>query len=112
MLPLPNDTLPALCLHVIIEPMDVIVTHENADFDAVASQWAAARLFAPAVPYLSRRVNRNVQEFLSRYGKAMPFARFDEHPPRAIERMIVLDSQNVPSVKGADEQTTILFLDH
>jgi tRNA nucleotidyltransferase (CCA-adding enzyme) len=102
----------ALCLHVIIEPMDVIVTHENADFDAVASQWAAARLFAPAVPYLSRRVNRNVQEFLSRYGKAMPFARFDEHPPRAVERIIVVDSQNVPSVKGADEQTTILFIDH
>ncbi len=41
----------------------VILTHENADFDAIAALVAAARLYPEAVAVLPRRVNRNVRHF-------------------------------------------------
>ncbi|MBI3732359.1 MAG: CBS domain-containing protein, partial [Chloroflexi bacterium] len=92
--------------------MDVIVTHENADFDAVASLLAAARLYPTAAPLLPRRVNRNVQEFLTLYGEALPFHSLDEAVPEAIERVIAVDCQAIPSLKGLKPTATIHFIDH
>ena len=47
--------------------MLLILTHENADFDAVASQLAAHKLYPEGVPLLSWRLNRNVNQFLNLY---------------------------------------------
>jgi tRNA nucleotidyltransferase (CCA-adding enzyme) len=41
--------------------MEIILTHENADFDAIASLLGAQKLFPEAVPVLPRRINRNGQ---------------------------------------------------
>ena len=49
------------------ENMLLILTHENADFDAVASQVAAHKLYPEGVPLLSWRVNRNVEQFMALY---------------------------------------------
>lgn len=92
--------------------MDVIVTHENADFDAVASQLAAAKLYPSALPLLPRRLNRNVQDFLTLYGATLPFVSADDFPHNDIERLIVVDSQTVPSLKGISDATRIHFIDH
>ena len=51
--------------------MRVIQTHENADFDAVASLLAAHKLFPEATPVLPRRVNRNVRHFVNLYWEAL-----------------------------------------
>ena len=53
--------------------MQVILTHENADFDAIASLLAAHKLYPNAHPVLPHRVNRNVQAFLGLYGPGLPF---------------------------------------
>ena len=55
--------------------MQLILTHENADFDAIASQLAASKLYPEATPLLPRRVNRNVQQFLTLYWDVLPFTR-------------------------------------
>jgi tRNA nucleotidyltransferase (CCA-adding enzyme) len=55
--------------------MLLILTHENSDFDAVASQMAASKLYPEGVPLLSWRVNRNVNQFLTLYWDAFDFVR-------------------------------------
>ncbi len=43
----------------------LILTHENGDFDAIASLLAAHKLYPNGRPLLPRRVNRNVEQFLT-----------------------------------------------
>ncbi|HLF81709.1 MAG TPA: hypothetical protein VI410_08055, partial [Anaerolineales bacterium] len=49
--------------------MHLILTHDQADFDAVASLVAASLLEPQAVAVLPPRVNRNVRGFLTLYGE-------------------------------------------
>ena len=53
--------------------MHIILTHEQADFDALASLLGAHLLFENALPVLPRRMNRNVHAFLALYGVELPF---------------------------------------
>ena len=53
--------------------MQIILTHEHADFDAIASLLGAHKLYPTAVPVLPHRINRNVQAFLSLYRAELPF---------------------------------------
>jgi tRNA nucleotidyltransferase (CCA-adding enzyme) len=53
--------------------MHLIVTHDNADFDAIASLLGAAKLYPGAVPVIPRRINRNVRDFLHLYWDEFPF---------------------------------------
>jgi len=48
--------------------MHVILTHEQADFDAIGALLAARILNEQAYAVLPRRVNRNVRAFLNLYG--------------------------------------------
>jgi tRNA nucleotidyltransferase (CCA-adding enzyme) len=47
------------------DQMKVILTHENTDFDALASLLGASKLFPDAIPVLPRRINRNGEGFLA-----------------------------------------------
>jgi hypothetical protein len=47
--------------------MEVILTHENTDFDALASLLGAAKLYPQAKPVVPRRPNRNLRDFLTLY---------------------------------------------
>ena len=48
--------------------VQIILTHEQADFDALASLLGAYLLDELSVPVLPRRLNRNVRAFLTLYG--------------------------------------------
>ena len=48
--------------------MDAILTHENADFDALAALLGAKKIYPEAVAVLPRRLNRNVRDFCALYG--------------------------------------------
>ena len=52
--------------------MQLILTHENTDFDGLASQLAAWRLYPQALPVLPRRPNRNLRDFLTLYWDELP----------------------------------------
>ncbi|MBN1954245.1 MAG: CBS domain-containing protein [Anaerolineae bacterium] len=92
--------------------MEVILTHENADFDAIASLLGAHKLFPEAVPILPRRVNRNCRSFIALYGVGLSFHQADELPRRRIRRVILVDTQSLTTIKGMKRDTPVHVIDH
>ncbi|MBL8161436.1 MAG: CBS domain-containing protein, partial [Anaerolineae bacterium] len=89
-----------------------IVTHENADFDAAAALLAAARLHPGAVPLLPERSTQNVQRFVALYQNGLPFQSWRDVKPGDVTRMIVVDTQRVPQIKGLRAKLPTLIIDH
>ena len=92
--------------------MHLIVTHENADFDAVASLLGAVKLYPTARALLPNRLNRNVRDFLHLYGDDLPFLWPHELPQGKIARLTVVDTQHVPPLRGLDAHTVYHVIDH
>ena len=99
--------------------MHLIVTHDNADFDAVASLLGAAKLYPGALPVIPRRVNRNVRDFLHLYWEEFPFVWAQDVPTSKspggkgrVARLTLVDSQHVPSLKDVDGSTQLQVIDH
>jgi tRNA nucleotidyltransferase (CCA-adding enzyme) len=93
--------------------MMLILTHENADFDAVASQLAAHKLYPEGTPLLSRRTNRNVSQFLSLYWDGLPFIRPGDWQRQKIERVLLVDTQSLPSIRGLrPDRAVVQVIDH
>jgi len=78
--------------------MELILTHSNADFDALASLLAAARLFPGARPILPRRLNRNVRDFLAIYRGTVSFEQAEDLPHEPVSRVILVDTQQMPAL--------------
>jgi len=94
------------------QPLTVILTHEHADFDALASLLGAHKLFPAAIPLLPRSLNRNLLDFLALHRSALPFRQSDDLPRRAVERAIVVDAQSFATVRGMQPNTPALIIDH
>jgi tRNA nucleotidyltransferase (CCA-adding enzyme) len=93
--------------------MLLILTHENADFDAVASQLAAQKLYPEGLPLLSWRINRNVEQFLTIYWDALPFLRPVDWQRKRVSRVVLVDTQVLPSVRGIRaEKVDVQVIDH
>lgn len=92
--------------------MQIILTHEQADFDALASLLGAYLLHETAIPVLPRRLNRNVRAFVTLYGIDMPFVDQRDLPPEAVEHIILVDTQSMASIKGVRSQTSVQVIDH
>jgi tRNA nucleotidyltransferase (CCA-adding enzyme) len=92
--------------------LPVILTHENADFDALASLLAAWKLYPDAVPVLPRRINRNGRAFLALYGGELPLARTADLPRATIEHAILVDTQSLTTIKGMRPDVSVRIIDH
>ena len=92
--------------------MEVILTHENADFDAIASLLGASKLFPTAIPVLPRRINRNGSAFLQLYGAQMPFVHPDDLPRADIDRAILVDTQSLTTLRGMAPDLKVDIIDH
>ena len=90
----------------------IILTHEHADFDALASLLAAAKLYPQATPVLPRQLNRNLEAFLAVYRDVLPFVRLEDLPRRRVDHVILVDAQNVQPVRGMGAHATGLIIDH
>jgi tRNA nucleotidyltransferase (CCA-adding enzyme) len=90
----------------------LILSHEQADFDAVASLLAASMLYSEASPVLPQRLNRNVRGYLTLYGENFLFTEQDELKPGNILRLTVVDSQNPVTLKGFGPDTQVNVIDH
>ena len=90
----------------------VILTHEHADFDAVASLLGGALLFPGTLPVLPHILKRNVKGFLSLYMSQFPFIEPRNLPRGHVERVILVDTRNANAVKGMDGSTDFLVIDH
>ncbi|MBS1253154.1 MAG: Multifunctional CCA protein [Anaerolineales bacterium] len=92
--------------------MHVILSHEHADFDALASLLGAALLMPDAVPVLPRRLNRNVTDFLTIYGGQLPFIEPGTLPRRQIDWATLVDTQSAQYPRGMGRETRIQIIDH
>lgn len=92
--------------------MHIILTHEQADFDALASLLGAYLRDETAIAVLPRRMNRNVQSFVTLYGVDLPFVDPRDLPARPIRRVTLVDTQSLISVKGMNAQTKVQVIDH
>jgi len=91
----------------------LILTHENTDFDGLASQLAACKLYPQAMPVLPRRPNRNLRDFLTLYWDELPYVRYEDLPRRMeVERIILVDTQTLVTPKGMSEATAVQIIDH
>ena len=92
--------------------MHIILTHEQADFDALAALFGASTLFAGALPVLPRRMNRNVKFFITLYGSDFPFWDPRDIPQNSIDKITLVDTQSLVTLKGMNSRTTIQVFDH
>jgi tRNA nucleotidyltransferase (CCA-adding enzyme) len=92
--------------------MHVILTHEQTDFDALASLFAAALLFEGAIPVLPRRLNRNVRSFVTLYGLEFNFLDPRDLPSEGVEAVTLVDTQSLVTLKGMGAGTNVCVIDH
>lgn len=71
--------------------MDLVVTHDVCDFDALASAVAALKLYAGATIALGKRQARDVRPFLSLHKDRFPTIAAEEIDARAVRRVVVVD---------------------
>ena len=74
--------------------MDIIVTHKNSDFDALASLVAATILYPDAIPVLPGNVNANVKAFLSIHKDLFEISSIREIDIDLVDRLIIVDTNN------------------
>ncbi|HEY60176.1 MAG TPA: CBS domain-containing protein [Anaerolineae bacterium] len=92
--------------------MDVILTHEQADFDGISAMLGAYLLQEHAVAILPRQLNRNVQDFLKLYNTELPFMKANELPKEKIDSVTLVDTQSLVTLKGMHDNTNVFVLDH
>src|SRR5262245_6150126 len=92
--------------------MNLILTHDHADFDAAASQLAIHKLIPEARPLLPRNLNRNVRAFIQLYWEALPFLDHKDLPKSHVNRVWLVDTQTLQPVRGMDKHTIVEVIDH
>ncbi len=102
--------------------MEVIVTHPNADFDALASQVAASKLYRAAVMVRTRKVSRTVRDFLALHKEHFELLTPEEIDQSAVTRMIVVDVRResrlrdfkplVERARAGDPSLEVIIYDH
>ncbi|MBI4533287.1 MAG: CBS domain-containing protein [Candidatus Melainabacteria bacterium] len=88
--------------------MEIVLTHNNMDFDSLAAQFAVAKLFAgtrivPGYPLVG-----NVREFLSLYRDTLPLADLKYLDLGQVSHIFLVDCQHVERL---DEVARRLLLD-
>ncbi len=102
------------------KPLHIIMTHENADLDAISALLGASRLYPGTLPLLPRRINRNARNFITLYGadlpfvsvQDLPFAGDDESAGGEIARVILVDTQSMVTLKGMSKNLQVQIIDH
>lgn len=78
--------------------MDLILTHIQADFDAVGAMIGAKRLYPRAIAALPPQLNDNVQRFLGVYRDAFGMVPLSTLDLSAVERVILVDCHDLGRV--------------
>jgi tRNA nucleotidyltransferase (CCA-adding enzyme) len=92
--------------------MNVILTHEQSDFDALGATLGAWLLEDSSRPLLAVRLNRNVRHFINVYGTELPFIESRDLPPEPIEKVTLVDTQSLVTLKGITQSTRVRVIDH
>jgi tRNA nucleotidyltransferase (CCA-adding enzyme) len=82
--------------------MDAIITHEFADFDALAASVAAQRIYPGATIVLGRVVSPQVRDFLALHKDRFVHKRVDEIDLDTIRTLVVVDVRRASRLKAFD----------
>ena len=80
--------------------MEIIVTHKNADFDALSSLVAASIIYPEAKPILPKVLNPNVRAFLSIHKDLFSFIDGGAVDLQHVSRVIIVDTAQAFRVEG------------
>ncbi|SDN44913.1 CBS domain-containing protein [Alkalicoccus daliensis] len=72
--------------------MNFILSHNNLDFDALASMIAAKKLYPNATPVLPSRITSEVEHFITIYKNVFPFVKANECDWSKAEKIILVDT--------------------
>ncbi|MEK6222385.1 MAG: DHH family phosphoesterase, partial [Chloroflexota bacterium] len=92
--------------------MHIVLTHEQADFDALASLLGAHLLEVGSLPVLPRRINRNVEGYINLHGHGFPYIDPRDLPKGKIDRVTLVDTQSLITIKGLQKKAKINIIDH
>ncbi|MDZ4384027.1 MAG: hypothetical protein U0940_00940, partial [Nitrospirota bacterium] len=81
--------------------MEIITTHTNADFDAVAAMMAAKRLYPEARLIFPGTQERNVRTFLAQH--SIEFDKIKDVPLDRVTRLIIVDCRNAGRIGNLSE---------
>ena len=80
--------------------MQIVTTHKNTDFDALASVIAATLIYPRAVAVLPRSLNPNVRAFLSLHKDLFHTYTPDEIDLGSVSRLVVVDTGSWRRLEG------------
>ncbi|EFK08300.1 DHH family protein [delta proteobacterium NaphS2] len=80
--------------------MEIITTHKNSDFDAVASVFAATRIYEGASAVLPKSLNPNVKAFISLHKDLFAFKTPGEVGLAAVSRLVAVDAPRWSRLEG------------
>jgi len=97
--------------------VDIVTTHRNTDFDALASTIAGSLIYPGALPVLPNIVNPNVKAFLSIHKDLFDVRRVVDVPLDRVKRLIVVDINRWSRLEGmtglkSREDLEICLWDH
>ena len=92
--------------------MEVILTHEQADFDAAASVLAAWLLDPSRIPVLPKRRNRNLAAFLEDQKTSLPFVTWKDVPKGTVSRVFLTDTQTFAPHPRLEKVKDVVVWDH
>ena len=92
--------------------MKLIMTHEQADLDALASMLGAHLLMPETFALLPRQINRNGREFLNKYGQELGFSTLSDLPHTDIEEVYLVDTQSLVTLRDLTATTKLRVILH
>jgi len=97
--------------------VEIVTTHRNTDFDALASTIAGSLIYPGALPVLPNIVNPNVKAFLSIHKDLFDVHRAVDIPLDQVKRLIVVDINKWSRLEGMEplksrKDLEVLLWDH
>lgn len=93
--------------------MRPIFTHNNADFDAIASLFGIYKLDPMATPVLPKRLQQHVRNFLTLYASLLPALHEEDLRDRDdLEFAYVVDTQKYHSIAAIQSSLPVRIIDH
>lgn len=96
--------------------MDIVIGHQNLDFDCVSSMVAAKKLHPGANIFLQPTAEGNVLEYLNLYEHHFSFYRQPQFEPDEVETVVVVDtnrrSRLGPYEEALDTAERVVLYDH
>ncbi|MGB9808194.1 MAG: DHH family phosphoesterase, partial [Thermosulfidibacteraceae bacterium] len=71
--------------------MTIIVTHDNPDFDALASLIVARKIYRDAICIMPNSPERNVKEFVERTNLETILVPFSKIDLSRVEKLVLVD---------------------